>query len=68
MVQHNQACGACLNCINANLLFPTISKIGCRVILMDLFIAGVNTMVIKRTEQTLEKAMVAYPNINTGFT
>jgi hypothetical protein len=31
---------------------------------MDLFVAGRNTIVTKRTEQTLEKAMVLYPNIN----
>ena len=67
MMQPNQPCGACPNCtINANLLFPSISKIGCRTILMDLFVTGNNTMMIKeRTEQTLEKAMVAYPNINS---
>jgi superfamily II DNA helicase RecQ len=52
MMQPNQPCGACPNCtINANLLFPSISKIGCRTILMDLFVTGNNTMMIKSQER-----------------
>jgi superfamily II DNA helicase RecQ len=65
LMRSNIACGACPNCVNPNVLFPSISKTGCRGILMDLFVAGrSNTMVMKRMEQTLEKAMVVYPHIN----
>ena len=63
-LRSNVICGACPNCVSPNVLFPSISKTGCRMILMDLFVAGRNTIVTKRTEQTLEKAMVLYPNIN----